>query len=86
MPASWEKLDISPWQKVRNRTDELTVDDVVEAREDPRPVAQLKQLTGVEVLWAHVPGAIDIPGPQRPHTPPGPGSAFMSSPQEKTRR
>ena len=49
-PASWEKLDISPRQKVRNRTDELTVDDVLEAREDPRPVAQLKQLTGIEVL------------------------------------
>ena len=42
------------------------MDDVLEAREDPRSVAQLKQLTGVEVLWAHVPGAVDIPGPQRP--------------------
>ena len=64
--ASWQKLDVGPRQQVRSRSDELTIDDVLKTCEDPGSVAQLKQLTGIEVLWAHVPGSVDVPGPQRP--------------------
>ena len=66
MPASWQKLDVRPRQQVRSRSDEFAIDDVLKAREDPASVAQLKQLAGVKVLWAHIPGAVDIPGSQWP--------------------